>query len=685
VFRIRISQKDQEDRSFEVEGPEVVIGRSRSCDVTIAAPYVSQRHAKVVAGVAVIDLESTNGTFISGERLRHGGVLPGNAFALGTPPDEIEVEVEVTAEIESEGLHTDSSPVLRTTIQRGSGGSPWQPSDAEHDTLERKIQDLKHQLAAAKNDEASQAAPQVSKLQTERKALEDDVHRLQLELHELRKQTDDQVRAKELANSLLDERTEENQQLRAELERSRELASAAENRMESTRTALERARRELKQAEEERARAQERSSKSETECERLALELETSRAKLQKLAHIEGEVEELRGGLQAREAELERAAEWEARNEKLSSEADGLRLQAESSQQKLEDVTRINEALEETAERQGSEIRRLEEELEIARRGHSERRETAPFELESELEAAREHEAALQKSLVDQRERLTRTVRLEAQCARLQTEVAELRARLESESNRDELEVLRGQLTLRQHEIERLKVALTRSGDTAQEVEALRAQLEERGAEVERLRTALDEASETSHFRTADTAILLEEDPPVEAVSVFDLSALRDDTPLRRPNEDLAIYVVRRACRFVREGERLINEACPDGSAPPCHGLLVDRLANTATADAQTRCEHVGAYFDDLERWLTAVVEAPLEAALELVQSIRSDLSEEGLTRDNEIPAFLQLAGHTQAQLWQRTVQYCQTLSDDVIRVRLRSLTGRAAGQLAQR
>lgn len=54
----------------------VVIGRGRECDLRLADVTVSRRHCSldiVPAGVWVRDLESLNGTFVNGLRLRHPG------------------------------------------------------------------------------------------------------------------------------------------------------------------------------------------------------------------------------------------------------------------------------------------------------------------------------------------------------------------------------------------------------------------------------------------------------------------------------------------------------------------------------------------------------------------------------------------------------------------------------------
>jgi pSer/pThr/pTyr-binding forkhead associated (FHA) protein len=59
-------------RSYALTIPATV-GRSPDCDIHIDAPGLSRLHARLVPtadGVIVEDLESTNGTFVNGYRVR---------------------------------------------------------------------------------------------------------------------------------------------------------------------------------------------------------------------------------------------------------------------------------------------------------------------------------------------------------------------------------------------------------------------------------------------------------------------------------------------------------------------------------------------------------------------------------------------------------------------------------------
>jgi pSer/pThr/pTyr-binding forkhead associated (FHA) protein len=67
----------------------VVIGRRAGCDILLPDPYLSGRHAEIVAeqdGVYLVDVGSTNGTFVNGQRLaadERQQLLDGDEVQLG--------------------------------------------------------------------------------------------------------------------------------------------------------------------------------------------------------------------------------------------------------------------------------------------------------------------------------------------------------------------------------------------------------------------------------------------------------------------------------------------------------------------------------------------------------------------------------------------------------------------------
>jgi hypothetical protein len=65
---------------------ELLLGRHPDCDVVLADPCVSRRHARLVfrgGGWIIQDLQSTNGTVLNGDRIGRSEVQPGDHLILG--------------------------------------------------------------------------------------------------------------------------------------------------------------------------------------------------------------------------------------------------------------------------------------------------------------------------------------------------------------------------------------------------------------------------------------------------------------------------------------------------------------------------------------------------------------------------------------------------------------------------
>ncbi len=65
---------------------EVLIGRGSQCDLVITGLTVSRHHAQLFfreGGWIVIDLGSTNGTYINGARVQRSQLLPGDLLGCG--------------------------------------------------------------------------------------------------------------------------------------------------------------------------------------------------------------------------------------------------------------------------------------------------------------------------------------------------------------------------------------------------------------------------------------------------------------------------------------------------------------------------------------------------------------------------------------------------------------------------
>lgn len=76
------------DRTFRImPGGVRTVGRATGADFIVDAPLVSRVHCRLTAlpdgGLEVRDLESTNGTFLNGERVQTARVASGDRLGVG--------------------------------------------------------------------------------------------------------------------------------------------------------------------------------------------------------------------------------------------------------------------------------------------------------------------------------------------------------------------------------------------------------------------------------------------------------------------------------------------------------------------------------------------------------------------------------------------------------------------------
>jgi Protein of unknown function (DUF3662)/Inner membrane component of T3SS, cytoplasmic domain len=72
---------------FELPSHPVVLGRSKDCEIRLADPNVSRRHAEVRPdgdGWTIVDLDSTNGIEVDGKRVKELALRDGTRFTLGS-------------------------------------------------------------------------------------------------------------------------------------------------------------------------------------------------------------------------------------------------------------------------------------------------------------------------------------------------------------------------------------------------------------------------------------------------------------------------------------------------------------------------------------------------------------------------------------------------------------------------
>jgi len=77
------------------------VGRATRADFIVEAPLVSRVHCRLTAGAAeleVLDLDSTNGTFVNGERIDRALLKSGDRLGVG----RVELTIEKSAKERAE-------------------------------------------------------------------------------------------------------------------------------------------------------------------------------------------------------------------------------------------------------------------------------------------------------------------------------------------------------------------------------------------------------------------------------------------------------------------------------------------------------------------------------------------------------------------------------------------------------
>jgi hypothetical protein len=111
----------------------LVIGRSRSCDLRLPSGDASRRHAEIhftAEGYVVRDLDSTNGTFVNGERVQEHVLQPGDRIQIAASTITF---CQVAGEAEtSDPAHSNEKTIL---TERPVSGEVFQGDLAEIPTF----------------------------------------------------------------------------------------------------------------------------------------------------------------------------------------------------------------------------------------------------------------------------------------------------------------------------------------------------------------------------------------------------------------------------------------------------------------------------------------------------------------------------------------------------------------------
>jgi pSer/pThr/pTyr-binding forkhead associated (FHA) protein len=88
MWILRTVEESQPERTFRIlPGGVRTLGRATGADFILDAPLVSRVHCRLTAlpggELEVKDLDSTNGTFINGQRIETARLRPGDRLGVG--------------------------------------------------------------------------------------------------------------------------------------------------------------------------------------------------------------------------------------------------------------------------------------------------------------------------------------------------------------------------------------------------------------------------------------------------------------------------------------------------------------------------------------------------------------------------------------------------------------------------
>lgn len=111
-------------RSYDLATERTTVGRVEDNSFQIEEPSVSSRHCEILlrgSDVVIKDLNSTNGTFINGEKIAEGVLKPGQTLRLGN----VELKLDTPG---APSAPASSPPPPSNSAPSGTSGAPPTPS-----------------------------------------------------------------------------------------------------------------------------------------------------------------------------------------------------------------------------------------------------------------------------------------------------------------------------------------------------------------------------------------------------------------------------------------------------------------------------------------------------------------------------------------------------------------------------
>jgi pSer/pThr/pTyr-binding forkhead associated (FHA) protein len=129
-------------RTHELKAEKTTVGRVEDNSFQIAEPSVSSHHCEVMLrgnDIIVKDLNSTNGTFINGEKVIEGPLKPGQILRLGQIEMRLETDTPPPTPKKLEQTMVMQRGVSLNELEQGARGGPFDTKGTGFSKKDNKV------------------------------------------------------------------------------------------------------------------------------------------------------------------------------------------------------------------------------------------------------------------------------------------------------------------------------------------------------------------------------------------------------------------------------------------------------------------------------------------------------------------------------------------------------------------
>ena len=142
---LQVSRNEAVIQKLSLDGPQLLIGRSEDCDLSIPSRYVSRYHILLVrhnGHTILIDLDSTNGTFVNAEPVHNHVLADGDRITIDRQSLYVQYSVEYCEVDKTTRGSSDTIQSAAGAIKRALASIQHQLGDGDTDFLPTLREDV---------------------------------------------------------------------------------------------------------------------------------------------------------------------------------------------------------------------------------------------------------------------------------------------------------------------------------------------------------------------------------------------------------------------------------------------------------------------------------------------------------------------------------------------------------------